>query len=1082
MPTLLRNYKSSTKVFNTDDKGYWVKDDARSFVGGKYTTQPINPSSIQELLQLAKSHPYNSFSLWTVNREYHHGSAYKKGLKDSAGSWCSAATNPNTITDMLVFDIEELHEVPCFFTPEEFENTKILAKQEEYFETNALYLIENYFKCHKEFKNAEIWATPTGSTFNPVKMLKDTLDFRCRIFIQNKEAVSPLSIEKFADAKLPNIADLSVYHRAQHILVHPAIVDGKPMPEFTVKVAGGKAELSSKEYPVSEEELTSTTSRAHVLDYDVKAWLNNISFTNTEITDFQKKTILSIWKSYQDSSVKRDAQAICHFASFKICNYLFSQGIDPEKVLKELSSILVPEGYDDSKIYKFRTESRLDAIKYIISGSKRELTVGESLPVDLHARYLSDAVTFPDLMEKKTLLCLKADHGSGKTYFAQTKLLSRSPNLLMINPFISLTSANAERIDGTAVSSRHKSDYLDDAVSTTLFSLRKLMKKDPGIFDIVFIDEIDSCLNMLQSKTLLNDVQFMEMVTAFRKVISNARLVVLADAGLSNETVQSFCALVGIEEPSKAFENIYSVKMPQRDMVGRKVFVGGYEHFEEYCAEIGLDHERAITGYTGGPLSVGISEANIELPKRDTKWSFATPIEDSARALQLRAQIDKEYSTEGKAKKFFDTYSLKDGFIPWKKIEKHMKSIKPLSAAQANEFAKDIVAREGHVLKNKGFDVTLAVHGENSKHANLSTFLRNPSEYAKQLTHLRYNTAMSTGVSIEKAFAVAKLFCATSNTTPSDLMQSITRERYWGVAYVSIPRGAYMFADAKIGQTTQAIAALRKDIILPLYLRNTREKQFLALGMSWNLAVRGAKVMVSDFYTDIPSAGSSKVTALQNLVTHLKAQFKDSDVAVNDKLSIILAAQDSDVKEKFELLYENAEKDLQDSGQEITTYKVLKSINSVAFDKFEKYYSLLGTTLVDLVRHLTSFDLKEAAKILKEHQLSLGTLVPTRPQQFRTANLRNGISTVCGISYVLTKEAKENDITLADAFNITSWSPRTKKDKEDLAARIAFLQDSTNIRSTLNSSNLTAIEEYYKDKDAEKASVARKLATLLITA
>ncbi|NER25782.1 MAG: DUF3854 domain-containing protein [Symploca sp. SIO1C2] len=159
--------------------------------------------------------------------------------------------------------------------------------------------------------------------------------------------------------------------------------------------------------------------------------------------------------------------------------------------------------------------------------------------VRVNTKRLSDAVRLPT----SGVVCLLSGMGTGKTYLMEKWRIEHPEERFLNNGHrIALLRNLSERLKTQMYSDLHSGDYGKAmALSVTADSLWKLSNNLEG-YDCVFVDETAQYVaHLLQAKTLKEHRH--EILEVLKYVVRNAKLLVLADAHLTDEVIDFFMSM-----------------------------------------------------------------------------------------------------------------------------------------------------------------------------------------------------------------------------------------------------------------------------------------------------------------------------------------------------------------------------------------------------------------------------------------------------------------------------------------------------------------------------------------------------------
>ena len=214
-------------------------------------------------------------------------------------------------------------------------------------------------------------------------------------------------------------------------------------------------------------------------------------------------------------------------------------------------------------------------------------------------------------IDKRSVIMLKAPMGTGKTqkFLSPTVEKYGKDSKLTINPTIAL-NRQASKIFRTKVYSDVKRDELSEHLGTTLDSLYK------------FINNTHNCLILDETKQLENHLVFgqtsiqkhrLESQNAFNQAISNAEVVLCADANLDDTTVD-FIKRCNSDDNYE----LLIIELDIEQNKGVHYPVTKYKEFREQCA-LGIERTDDNNGFHYVSDSVKNTQAMEALCLEDAK-------------------------------------------------------------------------------------------------------------------------------------------------------------------------------------------------------------------------------------------------------------------------------------------------------------------------------------------------------------------------------------------------------------------------------------------------------------------------------
>ena len=212
---------------------------------------------------------------------------------------------------------------------------------------------------------------------------------------------------------------------------------------------------------------------------------------------------------------------------------------------------------------------------------------------------------------KRSIIALKAPMGTGKTQHFLSPIVKEygKESRLTINPTIAL-NRQASKIFQTKVYSEVNKNELSNNLSTTLDSLYKFTD---NIYGCLILDEIKQLENHLVFGQTSIQKNRLEVQNSFSKVISNANVVLCADANLDDTTVEFIIRCNS--------DDIYELLIIELDIKQNKGFhypVSNYKEFRQQCA-LGIERTNENNGFHYVSDSVKNTEAMELMCLEDAK-------------------------------------------------------------------------------------------------------------------------------------------------------------------------------------------------------------------------------------------------------------------------------------------------------------------------------------------------------------------------------------------------------------------------------------------------------------------------------
>ena len=390
-------------------------------------------------------------------------------------------------------------------------------------------------------------------------------NIKLHMWFFNERSLTQSQCKGFFSKVKGGLADLSLYD-----IVHPyytaapvfsnGSVDPFASRSRSVMVLGTSCKIS-KDQPeyvrpvkVTEEETSKflkLVNGSMVLDTRTKAALKKLEEWQEDVGGVRHKAVLPIYHNAIQGQINLDLidvlvkQSLEKVRPGRYADYIRQGKTAALANIKACSNREVPFSYRGLKINS-------------ISGGNDPLF----LKVDLNN------------LPKDGLVFLKASLGTGKTTFAKEYMKGRTARFVGITDTVALVESLAKSFNAGDYRKRDDLDAFKhgtlERIVGTLHSLHKLTDLESEI-DVIFIDEADSVMNTLLFASIIDEPRRDQIRYALGNLIRQAKLVIISDGDLSEETVGAYVDLIEGSKP------LYRIVHNRPRLNGVKVF----KHLQE---------------------------------------------------------------------------------------------------------------------------------------------------------------------------------------------------------------------------------------------------------------------------------------------------------------------------------------------------------------------------------------------------------------------------------------------------------------------------------------------------------------------
>lgn len=157
---------------------------------------------------------------------------------------------------------------------------------------------------------------------------------------------------------------------------------------------------------------------------------------------------------------------------------------------------------------------------------------------------------------KEKAILLKSALGTGKSTILYSLLEDKNLSCLVLSPRQKFARSFAKRFNIDCYLDNNKDDNLFENSNRIVVSIESLWKLDKKQFDLVFLDESESCLSQFISFDTIKE-NLKPCISNFEFFLKNAKRIIACDAFLMMRTIQLFQDL---EIPYYFIENTYKHK------------------------------------------------------------------------------------------------------------------------------------------------------------------------------------------------------------------------------------------------------------------------------------------------------------------------------------------------------------------------------------------------------------------------------------------------------------------------------------------------------------------------------------------
>jgi len=421
-------------------------------------------------------------------------------------------------------------------------------------------------------------------------------DIKLHMWFYNTDAVMQSQMKSFMQRHAKGIADISLYDA-----VHPFYT---ATPIFS---KGAKNPFEGKSRSVIREGVNLAISKNQT------EYVRPVKVSDLELDNLLSGVTGSVIMD------KRVASGVDRLASWNPANDgVRFKGVLPiyhnalqGQINIDMLDILVKKQLDylrPGKAEEYIAQGKRAALANIkacsvrsIPPSYKNLDIVDIPTIDNGVFLKVDKSTFPS----DGLVFLKASLGTGKTTFAKEYMKDRHSRFVGITDTVALVESLGKSF--SAGDYRKRDDLNDfkagrlDRVVGTLHSLQKLTDLDCEV-DVVFIDEADSVMNTLLFASIIEESKKERIRYAFADLLRKARLVIVSDGDLSEETVSAYADLIDCSKP------LYKIDHRKQRLAGVKA----YKHLSEssalgalFTSVESLDEPLLLTT-DGGPTDLNV--------------------------------------------------------------------------------------------------------------------------------------------------------------------------------------------------------------------------------------------------------------------------------------------------------------------------------------------------------------------------------------------------------------------------------------------------------------------------------------------
>ena len=395
--------------------------------------------------------------------------------------------------------------------------------------------------------------------------LGKTESIKLHLWLFNESPLTQAQYKGFFSKVKGGLADLSLYDSVHpYYTAAPVFSNGAVDPfcytHRTIMVAGCSANIS-KDQPEYVKPIKVTAEETNMflklitgsskLDVRTNSSLRKLEEWGAEVGGVRHKVILPIYHNAIQAQL--DLDMIDRRVSVAL-----------EKIRPGCSNEYIRQG-KTAALGNIKACSQRN-VPYTYRGLSLTTISGGSDPLFLKVDI--------DNLPKDGLVFLKASLGTGKTTFAKEYMQGRDVRFIGITDTVALVESLAKSF---GAGDYRKRDDLDsfkhgslNRVVGTLHSLHKLSEIDCAI-DVIFIDEADSVMNTLLFASIIDEPRRERIRYAMSCLLRQAKLVIVSDGDLSEETVGAYVDLIEGSKP------LYRIVHSRPRLSGVKV----YKHLQE---------------------------------------------------------------------------------------------------------------------------------------------------------------------------------------------------------------------------------------------------------------------------------------------------------------------------------------------------------------------------------------------------------------------------------------------------------------------------------------------------------------------
>lgn len=234
----------------------------------------------------------------------------------------------------------------------------------------------------------------------------------------------------------------------------------------------------------------------------------------------------------------------------------------------------------------------------------------------------------PDISLEKKLTTIRAGLSSGKTYQA-SRWRKKAESYLYVTARVSLTQNAAERL---GLSHYQEEGVYEKYLAVCINSVH-LIEGPPAGYEVIVIDEVEQVLSQMHSSITRFPT---ETYKSLRNLVRKAKHVVIMDANLSHQSIQTMQEIIGLEDSTE----IETINFKGRTLFNKVVKYPSHESLTIKILEYARKDKRGVVACTAAADAKAISEKIAALGKK--VLVYHRDIEDEIK--ETLGQVNKYWS------------------------------------------------------------------------------------------------------------------------------------------------------------------------------------------------------------------------------------------------------------------------------------------------------------------------------------------------------------------------------------------------------------------------------------------------------